>query len=167
MRTTLYALCALLALTCNTWAASESDKKTLKGITEVYVLIEEISKDSPPGLTVAALQTDVELRLRKAGIGAHDLSEKLPILPLLYVRVNCLSLSNGKVACSHAIELQQMVRLNRDPNIISFTATTWETGGIQITSSARDIRGYVGDFVDIFLNDCLAINPEKATLGSR
>jgi hypothetical protein len=145
-------------------AAVESAKQSLKGIPGIFVVIEDMDKHAPSDLTKDALQTDVELRLRKAGI---DVDVKSYDWPFLYVQINCLHANSGQFACSIDVKVRQAVRLYRDPKIISLGATTWETSGVQIASSARAIREYVGDFVDQFLNDYFAVNTEKATLGSR
>jgi hypothetical protein len=168
MRTTLCALCAFLVLTGITRAASESDKKTLKGITGISVLVEEINNKALSGLTRDALQTDIELRLRKAGVEVHDPNDKSSYdLPLLYVNVHCLSISGGMFAFNIEVQVQQAVHLRRDPSIVSSGATTWKVAGLGTASSGRSIRDHVEDLVDNFLNDYLAANPEKVTLGSR
>lgn len=56
-----------LTLTCgNAYAASPD---TLKGLKGVYVVIEDLNEEViKDGLTVDAIRTDVELKLRLAGI---------------------------------------------------------------------------------------------------
>src|SRR5258706_8465254 len=48
---------------------SQSDKETLKGIKSLNVVVENLdASEISDGLTVSQIQTDVELRLRKAGL---------------------------------------------------------------------------------------------------
>jgi hypothetical protein len=61
----------------------------------------------------------------------HDLNP-LSNLPRLYVQVTCLPLSGGLFACSTEVQILQIARLNRDPNIISWGAVTWDISGCRL-----------------------------------
>src|SRR2546425_3316356 len=71
--------------------AEEGARETLRGLKGVGVVVERVSPDAErDGLTQSQLQTDVELRLRKAGIPALTQEEcrATPGHPFLYVNVN-------------------------------------------------------------------------------
>jgi len=144
----------------------EYSHPTLRGLTGVAIIVESIREEiERDGLTSEQIQTDVELRLRKAGI--RVLSEKeraeTPGIPLLYVNVNVLKVKDAFLyAYSIHVALQQLVLLERNTKI-SGLATTWDTGsvGTEGESHLRDIRGGVADDVDKFINAYLAVNPKQ------
>jgi hypothetical protein len=115
------------------------------------------------GLTKAQIQTDVELRLRKAGI--RVLSEKerweTPGAPYLYVHVNVMKTDFSLYAFAIIVALEQGTLLERDPTIGSY-APTWiiDSVGVAGESHLKDIRGDVADRVDQFINVYLAENPK-------
>ena len=92
---------------------------SLKGLQGIFVIIEEF----PPafkeaGLTNYQVQTDVELKLRMAGIKVLSIKDDVPGDPFLHVRIWGTKSKNPPDAFSvlFAIELQQKVFLFRDPN---------------------------------------------------
>jgi hypothetical protein len=63
-------------------------RETLRGLGAVHVVIEHLQPNAErAGLTRSQVQTDVELRLRKAGIRVLKEQEKLasPGMPYLYI----------------------------------------------------------------------------------
>ena|SRR2546426_8549737 len=74
------------------WADdSEHTRTTLRGLQGVYVIIEDLKPEvERAGLARQQLQTDAELRLRKAGIRAFTRDEALRVSgrPHLEVNVN-------------------------------------------------------------------------------
>src|SRR5262249_26285995 len=70
---------------------SEHTRATLRGLRVVEVVVEDIPKDAEAdGRTTQQIQTDVELRLRKAGIRVLSKTESLktPGDPALYIGVS-------------------------------------------------------------------------------
>ena len=57
-------------------ARNELEKKSLRGLPRFYILIETLDK-AAEGITVTTLRTDVEIRLRKAGISIFE-QDKAP-----------------------------------------------------------------------------------------
>ena len=119
------------------------------------------------GLYRATLQTDVELRLRKAGIrvltGEQWLNE--PGQPTLAVIVELYKLPHGRVAGyakSLRVVLQQTVLLSRNPSTILRNAVTWKSFDMVGTSNRgglkNNIRDNVAELVDQFINNFLAEN---------
>src|SRR4029077_17100336 len=65
---------------------SAKERITLKGLSEIYVLAEMNPRQEVFGLPTDQVQSDVELRLRKAGI----VVTKNVLSPYLYVNLNVL-----------------------------------------------------------------------------
>lgn len=141
-------------------------RSTLAGLKSVGVLIERLQADAEAlGLSTDALQTDVELRLRRSGIRVLTNAEMKhdPGAPYLYLGVN-FQCSADLPLCAQSINLQftQSVILSRDPTIESF-GSTWDknvVGMIGRKVFASSTRQAVGDLVDQFLNDFLTVNPK-------
>lgn len=147
-------------------SAQNHQKETLRGLKGVHVLIETIARDAQrDGLTRSSLQTDVELKLRTAGIRVVTSEERFeePGWPSLYVNVNALASSTGNsYAYSIRVGLDQEVSLWRKPTIRA-TATTWISASVGIVGVNRmraAVRESVSDQVDEFLNNYLAVNPK-------
>ena len=98
---------------------SEFDgRKSLTGITAVEVVVERLPPGAAAiGLTKESIQTDVELKLRLAGM--RVVANMLE--PYVYVAVNMTD--DGRAADVH-VSLNQVVKLKRDPTIHT-VADTW------------------------------------------
>lgn len=135
------------------------DKETLRGIKGINVLIEHIAPEAERfGLTEGKLQTDVELKLRMAGI---EVSQIEPY-PFLYVNINT-SHGSGIFAYNITVSVDQLVSLERNPNL-KFFATTWNEGMLGSTWERYleiRVRNTIKDLIDEFLNDYLAVNPKE------
>ena len=114
------------------------------------------------------MRTDVELRLRQAGIRVLTFDERdsSPGGPFLYVNITTKfgdGPSAGVVGFSIDVELRQAVRLDRDPDIWLPGAMTWEIGSTGFMGEARlrTLRESLGDLVDMFINAYYAANPER------
>jgi hypothetical protein len=143
--------------------------QSLEGLSAIYVVVEHLNPEieGKGGLTSGQIQTDIELKLRMAGIKIASTSgaSEIPGMPFLYVKVSTMSMSLYKMpelyACNINISLNQWVYLSRDLSI-SAIASTWErqffgTVGISRIGSIRDV---IKDKVDIFINDYLSVNPK-------
>jgi hypothetical protein len=143
-------------------------RKTLKGIQSMDVLIEIGTLDShkerveKAGLTVEQLRTDVELKLRLAGIKIDPAADDF-----LYINVSILlgetvsGRPTGDYMFNVDVGFRQMVRLARDPSI-SALAETWLIGHIATAQgNPKDrCREKVRDLVDNFVNAYLSVNPK-------
>jgi len=140
-----------------------SETASLRKLTGVRVVIEELDQDTKTILNDRQIQTDVELRLRRNGIRLLSREEWLnaPGNPYLYLQLNVIrSESTGVFSFYYKLELNQTVLLERDPQF-SMLAITWlKTNGGYAGSSvaASTIREAIGDTVDRFCNDFLAAN---------
>jgi len=112
------------------------------------------------GLTRDQLQTDVEVRLRKAGIKVA--SSRL--FPVLHLFVKELKRSASE-KCVYALrlELLQEITLVRNRSV-SFLAATWDfsyLGEVGADKFSRTVRDNVADMVDQFINAYLEYNPKQ------
>ena len=162
---TMYLLMALL-IGVNSpfvWAQDTEDRReTLKGMSAVEVLVESLPDGAKVlGLTEESIQTDVELKLRLAGMRVLKPEEwtKTPGFPYLYVEVSVLAAKDGSTACYIAVELHQNALLERNGQFVA-GATTWDTSFIGLNQDAQDIRNKVKDHIDKFLNAWLSVNPK-------
>jgi hypothetical protein len=142
------------------------DISSLKGLNGgVQVLIEPGSSLAEKyGLTTTAIQTDVELRLREAGIRvlSSDETLKTPGMAFLYVNVDMLvDFKNKVIAYTVEASLHQRILLVRDKTI-EIDAATWKKlifGTVDVPDNLRSVRNVVKDLVDQFTNAYLSANP--------
>jgi hypothetical protein len=110
------------------------------------------------GLTRAQLQTEVERRLRQAGIAVGP-----TLTGHLYVNVDTVKSDHGQTyAYNVLVEYMQQVMLARDPTASIF-ATTWETGGVGMIGAnrLREVRQDVANYVDQFIAAYREQNPKQ------
>ena len=143
-------------------ADREYTRATLKGISGVQVLVESFDEDAKnAGFDRRTFQTDMELKLRLAGIKVLTEEEAFATLgsPYLYLNVNPLSPRERGPNFPYSINLEfkQEIRLVRDPNINLHGATTWSTRGVGY-GDIPHIREHVKDDMDIFINAWLSVN---------
>ena len=142
-------------------------KESLRGLRGVNIMVESLQPDiEKDGLRKSSIKTDVELKLRMAGIKVltKEEREKEPGMPYLYVRVSSIKRETGLHVFNIDVELGQLVLLARDPKIICYYATTWRTtgeigtiGGVKV----NQLRDSIKDRVDEFINDYLEMNPKE------
>jgi hypothetical protein len=136
---------------------SPAQRATLAGVRTVEVVVEAMSPDAErDGLARSQLRTDVELRLRQAGITVGP-----SLTGHLYVNVDTAKSEDGPTYAYHVlIQYIQQVVLARDPKAPVFAAT-WETGGVNMIGANRlhEVRRYVAAYVDQFINAYLEQNP--------
>ena len=147
----------LLLLPGVSHALTYNKQEALVGLKGVEVIVEARDyKGESGGLSRDQIQTDVELRLRKAGIRVLTKKERgeTPGQPDLYVVV-----STYFYAYLIEVGVREVVTLARG---FEAPGTIWQTGllGGVGTERKRMIRESVGDQVDMFINDYLAANPK-------
>jgi hypothetical protein len=150
---------ALLLLDTPAWAALGGQGASLKGIKAVAVVVEKMRADAErDGLTRNQLQTDVEQRLRQAGITVDNQAPGF-----LAIFVNTLKVESGFYVYAIRVQFKQTVRIERNSKI-AVLASTWEAPsvvGTVGTRALRDVRGSVRDRVDEFINAYLEQNPRS------
>ncbi len=145
---------------------NEGTRATLAGLTGVYVLVEHIPDEAQrDGLDTTQIRTDVELKLRQAGITVLTQQEWLSTAaaPYLYVNVQAIKNSAGIYAFTVDVELRQRVTLIQNPSM-RVLAPTWSATGIIGTVGSQKIgsvREDVRDLTDQFINAYLAANPKR------
>jgi len=145
---------------------TKETRKTLKGIKGVgiKIMIDDDAKNI--GLYESVGKTDVELKLRLAGIKIYDESEveNIPGKPYLMVMVDALKTDSIKVmSFSIRVELYQYVSLIRNSQVAAYAAT-WHVGHYSMcypNGCTDSIRNGIKDEVDKFINAYLSVNPKK------
>jgi hypothetical protein len=136
------------------------DRATLKGITEVQVVVETIDPEvERHGLTQSQVQTDLELRLKQSGIKVASSSSASLYVDIQIMRVLVLPL----YAYSLEVAFQQPVRLDRNLRISHASAPTWSLSdsGVIMRKRVRELRSRVIEKVDQFINAYLEQNPKQ------
>jgi hypothetical protein len=147
-----------------------SEQVSLRGIKAVRVTT-EISTVSIFGvhdttiITESELQTDIELKLRLAGITVSPTAAENLIVVVHILNMNTDKSTRAAVqghAAEVHLELWQDVNLSRDPRV-SVRAMTWQSITRQLWGPNETIgnrcRGEARDRADEFLNDYLSVNP--------
>ena len=137
--------------------------ESLRGIEGVMVAVEDLKTDiTEDGLSIEKIQTDVELKLRLAGITVLNetgwLKERGQ--PYLYVNVNSnKNKKAGMYSFNISVNVRQNVIVARNPDVL-ISADTWhaEHVGYINVKNAAGLRDLIKDVVDIFINDYLAVN---------
>lgn len=140
----------------------ESRRNSLKGLAAVYLLVEPLSSEAhDAGLSTSQLRTDIELRLRSAGITVLTVEQGsvAPGNPHLNLSVVYLRSKAGFSMFSTRLALIQNVLPSRNPSQL-LLASTWSVSASRYTkgNGVSVIRTTVHDSVDRFCNDYLAVN---------
>ncbi len=165
MKTTILvaAIAAVLLFAVVGQLARADTHDTLKGISEVYVLVESFNENAERArFNEQTFQTDVELKLRLAGIKVQTRKELFatPGSPYLYLIVNPLHEQRGEnAAFSISLELVEEAWLVRNPAMLVSSATTWSGGSVGY-GDLQYARDSVKDVVDQFINAWLSVNPQ-------
>ena len=153
-------LALLLLHNANVIAQSNDplERETLKDLSGVNVIV-NITEESPSlekdGLTQSQIQTDIEIRLRKAGIRVLTIEEakESPRRPLLFIALlasksDALSkvLGENLYSFSIQVEFKQTGTLYRSTDNKVFLITTWSDSAVVMTSkrNIRTIREGIG-----------------------
>ena len=124
-------------------------------------VVEELHADAEAiGLTKRQLRTDVELKLRTAGVklvADPSVRHESGAAPNLYLYVGVLHKPEIElVAYRIGLEFHQWGTFDGG---FEGLGTTWRESWVGTRGEARDIRDAAGDLVDMFLNDYLKANP--------
>jgi len=136
-----------------------SSAASLAGLTGVEIVVEDMSPGLQQlGLAELTLRTDVELRLRRAGIRVLGQVEACDSLPCVYIHVTATTGPRLSAYFVH-VGLQQMVNLTRDSSF-AFSVETWHAlgrvgmvTGDELPRRVLDaVRSEVAQFVNAFHN---------------
>jgi hypothetical protein len=151
------ALLLVLATAHPALATEESvERQTLKGIKVISVQVEALRPEvEGDGLTQAQIKTDVEQRLREAGIQVNDGASAT-----LVVNVNAVLV--GQAAPLYAVSAQVAVEQDVLVRGLDATACTWSVGGIAAVGKANlpMVRDFVRSKVDKFIDAYFSVNPK-------
>lgn len=142
-------------------------KETLRGIKRIGVVIKGLSrKIKKLGITGDKLRTDVELKLRMAGIDVVTQEEFHTNLEIPYLEVTIIP-GYSKPAFVYAIlvGLYEKVHLKREPKIISYAIPWWRImvqENIEEIEMEKSVRNMLKFMIDEFTKDYLAVNPKQA-----
>lgn len=138
------------------------EQRPLVGLQGVYVKVmsETKTKDAEIERLAGEMQTDVELRLRKAGIRVLTEKESTVTRGYPWLFVNVLALDGPLLVFSVRVEVMENATLARGNNASVISWSTHGAGSIG-RGNIREIRESVSDLVDKFINDYLAANPKK------
>jgi hypothetical protein len=143
--------------------ALKSQREALVGLKGVYVLVESPKPEAQSlGLTKDQIKTDIELRLRKAGIRMLTEKEWLgsPDYPHLSVTVNVITIG-GSYSFMVQLYLSEAVTLARGNSVMGVIWQTYRIGIGNEPNTETKTKEQVGGMVDQFINDYLAANPKK------
>jgi len=154
-------LITVLLLCSNVSAQITGQERALKTIRNMKVIV-VISDMNDIGLTDDVLTTDIELRLRKAGVPVlSSTAEWAPDSPRFVLNVHVIATRDSVrgeeiLACAALVQL-----LHTEQGLL---ISTWqnEAVGLFDKSTARSgIRDGIADAVDKFANDYLASHPRR------
>ena len=143
-----------LALPDQLFAQTDAAVKTLAGFDTLKVEVEQLAPDlQKAGITKEQIQTDIETRLKGAGLKITKSSETVNPYVVLFVSVNSIDNGVGGFAVSVTSSLNQLIVLDRNKSVAS-VAGTWESRSIisVIKEKVQAIRNFVDTQVDLFIN---------------
>jgi len=159
-----HVLAVVLLVGHNAFVDAQGTSDSMKGLIGVHVIVQEPSKEAEKdGLTKASIQTDVEVKLRLAGIRVLTREEtlKAPGKPYIYVNVDTLrNPSFPFYAYNVRVELFQEVESVVRAGVM-VSGITWQNTrvGSVGASNLREVRDDLKDDMDKFVNDWLTANP--------
>ncbi len=158
---TVLGLIELRSLTPFFAQDDESDRQTLRGLQGVHVVIESVNpKIKGDGLTKDRLRTDMEQKLRKAGIKVLSETENqmTPGRPYMYLNINILKYKYFPAYIYNIrVEVVQDVYLVRLFDVRT-GGVTWSINTAGIAPRLREIRTSIESLVDYFAKAYLSIN---------
>ena len=138
---------------------SPLDRRTLRGVTTVNVVVdapEPVLHDR--GLSVAAVQAEVEQRLLKTGLHVDRNANEF-----LGIRIIAAHGKRTDFAICVVLAAYQAVSLKRDPTIVSATPT-WSAESVLLVPPRQFSKAWmetIDHLVDEFVNAWEAANVEK------
>lgn len=138
-------------------------QQSLKGLTGVNIFITPLTsyfKDT--GLTESLIRTDIEVKLRLAGLKVLTEIERAdaPGHPQLSIYLLALKQTNDKYVFYSRISLTEDAVLERTSER-RHILPTWSADWLAYNADIQVIRQTIKDGVDHFLNAWLSVNPKK------
>ncbi len=145
--------------------ASLRDKEVLRGLSGASVEIMFGGDSNNIGLNETQIRTDVELKLRLAGITVYEQGKTWndPNKAELAVTITVACMPDVIFcATSTDLSLKQAVSLLSNP-VVATGVFTWGSARVGLKNKAsivESIREDIKDLLDMFLNDYLSVNPK-------
>lgn len=161
----LVVIMGVMASPCIVFAGNKYERESLKAMSGIRVSVSNSDKTlATHGITEAMLKQDVELKLRVAKIKVYD-DPNDPVWGRTgrpEIHVNVIGGELDPVA-AYVIEvlLSQDAVLKRGNQPVR--ATTWRSADVTygvMDNAHEGIRKILGDAIDTFINDYLAVNPK-------
>jgi len=149
-----------LVLLPGTAKAGDPNAECLRGVTRVSVGFDELTKDlEKEGVTKSQLRTDVELKLRKAGLTVEETATPQLYVQVAAIKYDKLANVNPFYALDVSVSLKENVTVER--NKTRMFTVTWHSGTTLAISGApaARVREIVAQRVDEFLSTYLSVNP--------
>lgn len=142
--------------------------RVLRGAPGVRVVLFHHTNDKANALSSERIKTDVELRLRLAGIRILSKNEWMatPGMPSLHVYFSLVRREEIPHLYAYMIHVffLELVRQERRTYEEPILAATWgvpKSAGLVGAASLRDVRKQILDEVDEFINAYLKANPRQ------
>ena len=142
-------------------ADSQIERASLTGLTTISVVVEELAPIAEKnGLTTAALQTDVERRLRQAGISVTPDADAY-----LYVHVTVAD-PGPSLPLPYVVDVSLMQEVTLPRGLKTRTplqCPTWSLNRLGMSSADRvrtPVTDRVDEFVDQFIRAYQSVNPK-------
>lgn len=145
-----------------------NERVTLSNLTGVHVVVDGVGPDAERGgITQAGLQTEVEGRLRRAGLRVLTATEAMASVgrPTLTLRVSVVRPADAPQVTVYSVDLalRQQIRLARDRAIESFAVTWSDTREVGAVPAARPaaVQDAVRAKVEQFIQAWQTVNQER------
>ena len=140
---------------------SQADRVTLTGLTPISVVVEDLPAIAEKnGLTTSTVQSDVERRLRQAGIALTSDADAY-----LYVHVTVAD-PGGTLALPYIVDVSLMQEVTLPRGLRTRTplqCPTWSVNSLGMVSPAGlrlAVSDRVAQFVDQFVKAYQSVNPK-------
>ena len=144
-------------------ADSQVERATLTGLTPISVVVEELPAIAEKsGLTTAALQAEVERRLRQAGISLTPDADAY-----LFVHVTVAD-PGGAQPLPYVVDVSLMQEVTLPRGLKTRTplqVPTWSVNNLGLVGAAAlkpAVTDHVTQFVDQFIKAYQSVNPASA-----
>ncbi|MGC4097330.1 MAG: hypothetical protein QM706_09455 [Nitrospira sp.] len=145
-------------------AASRFERESLRGLTEVFVMVDVSTSDAErDGVSEQAIRTAVEAILRSSGIRVLTVEEGRTGRPAAILNVNADAVQSNPASVygfNVTAVLYQQVRLANRPEVDT-PAITWGksiTGAVHSTSLKPHVMRDAESIAKAFANDFLSMN---------
>jgi hypothetical protein len=163
----LYTKLISLALIPAALVASDTKaaRQSLKGLTGFAIEVEDVGSKKTAGVDPAKIKSNVEAKLKGAGIKvlSDDEASKAPGNPHLSVNLDSITAKDNTVSFELTLAVLQGCTLARDATMKVPACNTWSRGKVGRANSGIPafIDQQIAGEVDAFLKAYAEVNPKK------